>query len=157
MHAGGLTVRLFRNQGNLQFTDDTAVSGLGIAGAPAAIGAFDFDNDGDQDVLVGNWRTPLQLYVNDGTGRFVDQAPALGINSSSSVFSLSFGDYDRDGFTDVYVGNRQTASTSLGEVNYLFRNLGGTGFVEVGTAAGVDHLGLTPRRRCPSPSSSIQS
>ncbi|MDA0934783.1 MAG: CRTAC1 family protein [Planctomycetota bacterium] len=141
--AGGLTVRLFRNQGNLQFTDDTAVSGLGIAGAPAAIGAFDFDNDGDQDVLVGNWRTPLQLYVNDGTGRFVDQAPALGINSSSSVFSLSFGDYDRDGFTDVYVGNRQTASTSLGEVNYLFRNLGGTGFVEVGTAAGVDHLGLT--------------
>ncbi len=141
--AEGRPIRLFRNQGGFRFSDDTATSGLGLSNSAAAIGSFDFDNDGDQDLLVGNWRTPLQLYVNDGTGRFVDQAAALGIATSSSVFSVSFGDYDRDGFTDVYVGNRQTASTSLGEVNFLFRNVGGTGFVEVGMAAGVDHLGLT--------------
>jgi len=141
--AAGQPFIYLRNDGGQTFTDMSATAGLGLCAQPTAVAVADFDNDGDADCAVANWRRPLQFFVNDGTGRFIDQAFALGVSRSSSAWSLSFGDYDRDGFVDLYVGNRELGSTSSGEPNILHRNLRGTGFTDVAPRAGVDHLGLT--------------
>ncbi|MGA1607705.1 MAG: CRTAC1 family protein [Planctomycetota bacterium] len=141
--AAGQPILYFRNDGTQGFTDASATAGLGLSSQPTAVAVADFDNDGDADCVVANWRRPMQFFVNDGTGRFTDQALALGVAQSTSAWSLSFGDYDRDGFVDLYVGNREYQSTSSGEANILFRNLGGSGFTDVAPRAGVDHFGLT--------------
>ncbi|MDA1223161.1 MAG: VCBS repeat-containing protein, partial [Planctomycetota bacterium] len=121
--AAGQPIVYLRNDGAQGFTDASATAGLGLSVQPTAVAVADFDNDGDADCVVANWRSPLQFFVNDGTGRFADQATMLGITRPSSAWSLSFGDYDRDGFVDLYVGNRELASTSSGEPNFLYRNL----------------------------------
>ncbi|MDA0375491.1 MAG: VCBS repeat-containing protein, partial [Planctomycetota bacterium] len=141
--AAGQPIVYLRNDGAQGFTDASATAGLGLSVQPTAVAVADFDNDGDADCVVANWRSPLQFFVNDGTGRFADQATMLRITRPSSAWSLSFGDYDRDGFVDLYVGNRELASTSSGEPNFLYRNLGGTRFTDVAPRAGVDHIGLT--------------
>ncbi|MCA8985471.1 MAG: CRTAC1 family protein [Planctomycetaceae bacterium] len=104
-------------------------------------GFFDFDNDGDQDLLLVNGRNwpwddnprdrpvTLALYENDGTGNFVDQTAGSGLDLSVYGMGCGFGDYDNDGRTDIYL-------TCLG-TNYLYRNLGAGRFQDVTAATGV--------------------
>ena len=95
---------LYRNNGDNTFTDVTEESGLGDIGLTLAIGAADYDEDGDQDVYVANDFGRNALYQNQGDGTFRDvakQAGALGIGGSMST---SWGDYDNDGRLDLYVG-----------------------------------------------------
>ena len=99
---------------------------------------FDYDGDGDQDLLLVNsrvWSTPPEespattvLYQNDGRGRFDDVSKAAGINVSLYGMGVACGDYDNDGRVDVYL-------TALG-ANRLFRNVGDR-FVDVTDTAGV--------------------
>jgi hypothetical protein len=111
---------------------------------PETIGSgaafLDYDNDGDQDLLLVNssWfpgheqdTTPtLALYENNGAGQFRDVTGQVGLGISCYGMGTAIGDYDNDGWTDLYI-------TALGE-NYLFRNDQGR-FVDVtresGTAA----------------------
>ncbi len=104
-------------------------------------GFFDFDNDGDQDLLFVNgadWpdepkavrpAPTLVLYRNDGKGRFEDATAGSGLDVSFYGMAPAFGDYDNDGLTDVFM-------TAVG-ANHLFRNLGGGKFQDVSEAAGV--------------------
>jgi len=139
----GNPIQYFRNDGAMTFTDLTAQAGLGNAFDTHPVVAADIDNDGDPDILVGNWRSPLQLFINDGTASFTEEALARGLVTQSSVYSISFGDYDRDGWLDLYLGNREFQSTSSGEANILYRNLGQGVFVDSTVGSGADHLGLT--------------
>lgn len=96
--------RLYRNDGDLRFTDVTAEAGL--AGGTYAMGAAasDFDNDGDQDLFVaGVGRN--QLFRNDGAGRFTDVAGAAGVAASTWSVAGAWVDYDRDGRLDLFVVN----------------------------------------------------
>ena len=96
--------RLFRNDGNWQFTDVTERAG--VAGATYGIGAAsaDFDNDGDQDLFVaGVGRN--QLFRNDGAGRFIDVAEASGVSRAVWSVAAVWLDYDRDGRLDLFVVN----------------------------------------------------
>jgi hypothetical protein len=95
-------------------------------------GFFDYDNDGDQDILLVNasyWpghekepRPTLKLYRNDGEKNFTDATKAAGLDITLFGMGVAFGDYDNDGWTDIYV-------TALGK-NYLLHNLEGR-FVDV--------------------------
>ncbi len=139
----GSPLRLLLGQGAMRWVDHTAGSGLLTCGDVRAVLAADIDNDGDQDLLVCNWWQPCRLFVNDGGARFADEATVRGIVHISSSFSASFGDFDRDGWLDLYVGNHATRNNNAGEPNVLYRNTGDGHFVDVSAQAGVDHRGMT--------------
>ena len=67
---------------------------------------------------------------------FQDISQAAGIDLEGLHHAAAIGDYDRDGFQDIYVGTKNSA-------NKLFRNLGNMEFQEVAVAAGVDDSGNT--------------
>jgi len=108
-------------------------------------GAFiDYDNDGWQDVLLvnGDWwpghplpgpRPTLALYHNDQNGTFSDVTQTMGLNISLQGMGAAVGDFDNDGYDDLYV-------TGVGG-NRLFRNDGGRRFVDVTEEAGVAGTG----------------
>ena len=122
------------------FTDITRASGItfthtnGAYGEkliPEAIGSgvafLDYDNDGDQDLLLVNsdWfpgqehgEAPTQaLYRNNGDGTFTDVTRQAGLALTCYCMGVAVGDYDNDGWTDLYL-------TALGS-NHLFRNVQG--------------------------------
>ena len=95
---------------------------------PETIGSgaafLDYDNDGDQDLLLVNssWfpgheqaHTPtLVLYRNNGSGQFTDVTEQAGLAINCYGMGVAAGDYDNDGWTDLYI-------TALG-TNYLLHN-----------------------------------
>ena len=94
--------RLWRNDGGGRFHDVTEVSGL--ADSEMDLGALfaDFDNDGDQDLLVTGFGG-IRLYRNN-SGRFENVTRAVGLLSVPGYYlGAAWGDYDRDGRLDLYV------------------------------------------------------
>lgn len=110
---------------------------LEVAGNGAAF--FDYDNDGDMDLLVVNGSTFEQfrqgghpmvaLYRNDGQGSFSEVTSRSGLNKKGWGMGVCVADYDNDGFRDVYI-------TAYGP-NVLFRNTGEGTFTDVTMRAGV--------------------
>lgn len=105
---------------------------------------FDFDSDGDQDILLVNstsWpdaptarlATPV-LYRNRGNGTFEDVTKGSGFDRPIYGMGVAIGDYDADSDPDVYL-------TALGP-NVLLRNDGGGKFTDVTAAAGVGDSGF---------------
>jgi enediyne biosynthesis protein E4 len=129
--------RLYRNNGDGTFTDDTIASGIGQSDMlNSAFGArfFDWDNDGWRDLLVINghildnialfhpevaYEEEKKLYRNVGDGRFVDATKTQGADFRAPRVGrgLAVGDYDNDGWQDFLVSNN-------GEDAQLFRNTG---------------------------------
>ena len=96
--------RLYRNEGNWQFTDVTERAGL--KGTTYAMGATaaDFDSDGDQDLFVaGVGRN--ELYRNNGNGTFTEIAATAGVAKTTWSVAAAWLDYDRDGRLDLFVVN----------------------------------------------------
>ncbi|MCA9168750.1 MAG: VCBS repeat-containing protein [Planctomycetales bacterium] len=123
------------------FTDVTSAAGIDFVHQNGAYGDkllpetmgggggfFDYDNDGDQDILFVNsqrWPTDpreatepatLVLYNNNGQGQFNDVTTGSGLDISIYGMGVAFGDYDNDGLVDVFV-------TTVGH-NLLFHNDG---------------------------------
>jgi hypothetical protein len=138
----------------VRFTDITAAAGINFVHVngrygeklmPETIGSgaafIDYDNDGDQDLLLVNsseWpghtkgvQATLALYRNDGSGHFEDVSLASGLAINCYGMGAAVGDYDNDGWTDLYI-------TTLGG-NHLLRNTGGR-FSDVTASAGVAGL-----------------
>jgi hypothetical protein len=169
---GGANV-LFRNDmapagdGPWVFTDVTSESGLDRNNRrhSLAAGWEDYDDDGDLDLYVANDYGQNCLYRNDGSPRytFTEVAPEVGVVDFGSGMSVSWGDYNRDGRMDLYVGNmysfagnritRQArfkpdfdASTRavyarFAKGNSLFENDGSGAFREAGGSQGVEIAG----------------
>jgi enediyne biosynthesis protein E4 len=74
----------------------------------------DYDNDGLPDLVVANYRGPQNLlYHNEGSGRFtsITNSPVLSTPGESSV--CVWGDYDNDGYLDLFTGAARTTSNAL--------------------------------------------
>lgn len=146
----GVESRLFLNNGDGTFRDETKAAGLsGLDGASTGIFG-DFDNDGQKDLFVSRTFKPNQLFHNNGNGTFTDVTSKSGINEDCCTTAASWGDYDNDGFLDLYVGRyldpRKAIPTTFyarnGEPNQLYHNNGNGTFTNVTEQAGVGDLGL---------------
>jgi len=108
---GGQNI-LWRNLGNWNFEDVTQKVGLNQNNTRFSFAASweDYDQDGDLDIYVANDFGRNCLYQNQGTSEdklplFVNIAAPLGIEDSSAGMSTSWGDFNRDGWMDLYVSN----------------------------------------------------
>lgn len=99
---------------------------------------LDYDADGWQDILLINgmdWpghkrqRSTLRLYKNNRNGTFTDVTKAAGLDIEMYGMGVAVGDYNNDGFADIFV-------TCVGQ-NRLFRNTGQGTFVDVTRASGL--------------------
>lgn len=95
----------------------------------------DADNDGDFDLFVGfRIGTPNRFYRNDN-GTFIDIASEMDMADTAEVRAASWGDYNNDGYLDLYVGYTRPP----GKRNQLYRNNGdGSGFTNVAAQVGLD-------------------
>ena len=113
---------LFHNRGNGTFEDVTAAAGLDHAyGNGFGIATGDFDHDGRIDFFIANDATPNQLWLNQGNGRFIDDAPLRGCAlNSMGVPRAGMGvvavDLLQRGWLDLFVTHL------TGEGNGLFLN-----------------------------------
>jgi hypothetical protein len=90
----------------------------------SGVAFLDYDNDGYVDIFVVSGEGGSnRMYHNDGKGRFTDVTAALGLTSSGWGEGVCAGDYDNDGYTDLFV-------TYWGQ-NHLYRNLNGKRFEDV--------------------------
>lgn len=94
---------LFRNNGDGTFTDVTLEAGVPGKGWGCGAVAADYNNDGFVDLFVYNYG-PNILYRNNGNGTFTDVTSHAGL-AGDNIWSggAAFGDYDNDGFLDLYV------------------------------------------------------
>jgi hypothetical protein len=118
-----------------QFEDVTAAAGLETTVPQPACGQFssgaawsDVDGDGDLDLFLTRLDEESQLFINDGAGRFDDEASARGV-AVRNANGAAFADYDNDGYNDLYVA-RDGADV-------LFRNDGTGKFADKSAAAGI--------------------
>ncbi len=142
--------RLFHNDGRGHFTETTAQAGLASnAGGNGALWA-DVDNDGRLDVFtMGSGQPGVEgadgrVWINAGDGTFHAADGMLPSNLSQGVPTegAGWGDFDRDGFVDLYAANYETPrnrAVSLGICmpHHLLRNMGGARFEDVSVAAGI--------------------
>ena len=100
--------QLYRNLGQFQFENITKVSGLSVdVGWGCGCSFVDVDCDGDLDLHVSGFDTPNRLFINDGKGKFTDQAKALRVNFKGATVQANFADIDRDGDLDVFLVNNR--------------------------------------------------
>lgn len=92
----------------------------------------DIDGDGDLDLFVTRLAAPDLMYVNDGSGRFHDEAVARGLADCTYSSGAVFGDIDNDGDADLLVGAVGT------ERHFLYLNDGNGYFTEAAVDWGFD-------------------
>jgi hypothetical protein len=133
---------LFRNLGGFRFEDVTARAGVGGPAGPWKQGvAFaDVNNDGRLDLYVCRFNAANLLYINQGDGSFREEAETWGLALVDASNQAAFGDYNRDGWLDVYVQtNLLDANRSPdGQRDHLYRNNGDGTFTDVSDAAGIE-------------------
>jgi hypothetical protein len=97
--------KLYHNNHDGTFTDVTEKAGLAHRGWCMGAAVGDYDNDGWDDLYI-TCLTGSFLYKNNGNGTFRDVTVQAGVgNLGRWGTSAAFGDYDRDGYLDLYVAN----------------------------------------------------
>lgn len=122
---------LYRNDDGT-FVDITIESGISVTLDLTFVASFfDYDNDGDQDLYISNDKNDAnELYQNNGSGVFTDVSNSTGAGINIDAMCTTIGDYNNDGWFDIYVTNTQSG-------NYLLENVNGTSFTDVASIAGV--------------------
>lgn len=146
------TLPLLFQPAKIQFTDITSAAGITfkhvaspekryiVESMSGGVALFDYDNDGDLDVYFVNsltvdlvkskGKTKSELYRNDGDGRFTNVSAKSGVSDIGWGMGVAVGDYNNDGFEDLYV-------TCLGP-DHLLKNNGNGTFADVTDKAGVN-------------------
>jgi enediyne biosynthesis protein E4 len=137
--------QLFHNNGDGTFTDVTAKSGIGDDCCTTVASWGDYDNDGRLDLYVGRYLDPRtkipttfyarngegnRLYHNNGDGTFTDVTATAHVGDTGLCLGSVWGDYDDDGYLDLYVVN------DFGRKTLYHNNRDGT-FTDVTVHAGA--------------------
>ncbi len=124
---------LYRNNGNATFTNVAAAAGVAYTGAGSIGGSWcDYNRDGRLDLFVGTFAAGDLLYRANANGTFTEVAAALGVAGDAvDTFGGSWCDYDRDGWTDIFVHHD-------GAPNHLYHNNAGLGFTDATPAVMIE-------------------
>jgi hypothetical protein len=152
---------LYRNNGDGTFRDVTAKAGVAGGGWSSSAGFFDYNHDGHLDLFVcrylaWSWEAHIfcgdeqaggraychpdnykgisnLLYRNNGDGTYAEVSEEAGIaNPAGKGLGVAFNDFDRDGWTDIFVANDSVRQ-------FLYHNKGNGKFEEIGLVAGVGY------------------
>ncbi|PRX49875.1 CRTAC1 family protein [Salegentibacter salegens] len=138
---------LLKNNGDGTFTDVTIEAGL-LSLHPTQTATWaDFDNDGWIDLFIGNESEkdnihPCEFYRNNGDGTFSNLTSRIGLTVSTNekpyyVKGVTSGDYNNDGWMDIYISTLQASSKNLLFLNNGTDNNGNISFTEAGSTAGL--------------------
>ncbi len=142
---GDVADALFINNGDGTFNDQAAKWNLATPHRGVGATTGDYDNDGDLDIFVTSFGPMSQfathgqhlLYRNEGD-HFVNVADLAGVSTTTTThpdgYGAAFGDYDRDGDLDLFVGAWHSAPV-LGA--RLFQNQGDGSFINATSKAGI--------------------
>jgi len=144
--------KLYHNNGNGTFTDVSLQAGLAVTDSINTMGVVtgDIDNDGYREVFLTTWDGYHNLLLkNNGNGTFQDISISAGISDTALSTSASFGDFNLDGYLDIYVVNYVDIANSnpingfdyICYPNYLYLNNGNETFAESASAYGVADTG----------------
>lgn len=128
---------LYRNDNGI-FVDITATAGIYLGNQVSFTSSFfDYNNDGYQDIYVANDKVANinRLYENNGDGTFTDVSVTSGAGIAIDAMSTTIGDFNNDGWFDIYVTN-----TIAG--NYLLNNNGDGTFTNVSPTVGTEFLSI---------------
>ena len=117
----GGDARIFRNNRNDMFTAVWSSDSARVTSVAWA----DHDRDGDLDLAVGTYSGGNRVYSGDGSGTFTLAWTSASSGSSPYTYSLTWGDFDGDGYPDLGAGNND------GHASSIYRNDGGSGFTQV--------------------------
>lgn len=123
---------LYRNQGNGTFVNVTAAAGLTSSQPCQGIAWGDYNNDGLLDLYIarghldGSGKGDLtdSLYKNKGDGTFTDVTQAARLGSTGNNWGCVWGDYNNDGFLDLFVAVGGANILGPGNANLLYLNNG---------------------------------
>ncbi len=138
-------------------TDEAGLAGINVMTFPTWF--WDYDNDGWQDIFVcgyqyngsiaaetamealniPNGSSKMYLYHNNHNGTFSDVSKIAGLNKTVFAMGSNFGDFDNDGFLDMYLGTGNPDYKSLSP-NKLFRNMGNGKFADVTVSSRMGNL-----------------
>jgi len=111
--------RVLRNNGDGTFEDQTEHMGFSDSNINSRDAGFgDFDDDGDIDLVVVNQNAGPMLYSNQRQGIFKNIADKSGLKSIAGANSVTVGDYNNDGFLDMFITSQNRRDFGL------YRNLG---------------------------------
>lgn len=153
---------LFRNQGDMRFSEVTIASHTSDREMSLGVAVADFDNDGFGDLYINNYGNdgPNQLLRNNGDGTFSDVTAPAGVRCGQHTGAgVCFLDADRDGDLDLYVANyvdspveKNVKRTTEGFPSYpgpleferradiFFRNLGDGRFSDASVEFGISEI-----------------
>ncbi len=98
------TNELYRNDGDLRFTNVTVESGTGDTHYGMGCVMGDYDNDGDRDIYLSNFKEDVMLN-NQGDGTFIDVTKKIGLGDPRLGAGACFVDFNKDGWLDLFVAN----------------------------------------------------
>ncbi len=121
--------QLYRNNQNGGFTNVTSSAGVGDIRDSEGANWIDYNNDGLTDLYVINREQDNKLYKNNGDGTFTEIAGNTGTDDTGVGKNGVWGDFNNDGFFDLFIAN-------IG-YNSLYRNSNGSSFSNIATSFNI--------------------
>jgi ASPIC and UnbV/FG-GAP-like repeat len=148
--------RLYHNRRNGTFTEETLSMNIGGPYHGFSCWTWDYNNDGWLDIFATCYDRSLgdivngilgkphsrysnRLYRNEKGKKFENVGREAGLDMVFATMGSNFGDFDNDGFLDMYLATGEPNIATL-VPNRMFKNVGGERFSEITTSSGTGHL-----------------
>jgi len=119
------------------YVDITQEIGMELSGKSQGIAIGDYNNDGWEDIYISVETGNNRLCQNNGDGTFSEVATELGLNFSDKTKTAVWGDFNNDGWLDLYIANLRTP-------DQLLLNKGNGQFENITQQAGIDNQNHNP-------------